>query len=120
MKVSFLVAFVAIIAAASLGVGSAAAAPSSSFKVSIAHDCKGLSGRSGWKLAPNAGTHYRAAAQGVTCAFVKTWVARLEGPPHKDGDLKGGPPGWTCTSAHQYFLRCQDAGNVKVFAVSPA
>ena len=77
------------------------------------------SGRSGWKLAPNTGKPYDAAAQGVTCAFVKTWVARLEGPPHKDGDLKGGPAGWTCTSANRYFLRCQDAGNVKVFTVRP-
>lgn len=109
-------AFAAVVSSALLSAGGAAAAPSS-VRVSII-DCKGLTGAR-WHLAGHTGTHYDAAAQGVSCAFVKAWVLRLEGPPHPNGALRGGPAGWTCTSANRYFLRCQNAGNSKVVTIHP-
>ena len=121
MKMMLLAASAVITLAALMSVGEAVAAPSSPRKLSVQalpHDCKGLAGAR-WKLAGNTGTHYDAAADGVSCAFVKTWVLRLEGPPHKDGALAGGPPGWSCDSANRYFLRCQNAGNSKVVTIRP-
>lgn len=117
MKIISITAVAAVVAGALLNAGGAAGARSSFTRASVI-DCKGLVGGR-WHLGGHTGTHYDAAAQGVSCAFVRTWVARLEGPPHPNGTLRGGPPGWTCTAANRYFLRCQDAGNVKVFTIHP-
>jgi hypothetical protein len=115
MKITLFVACAAIVAIVSLSAGSARAARSSPTMAPII-DCKGLTG-AGWKIGANTGTHYLGVAQGVTCAFVKIWVARLEGPPHPVGMLKGGPAGWTCTADRRYYLNCRNA--VKVFEISP-
>jgi hypothetical protein len=116
MKVTSITALAVVLGGAVLSAAGAAAGPSSARGII---DCKGMAGAR-WHVGGQTGTHYDAAAQGVSCAFVRTYVLRLEGPPHPNGNLRGGPPGWTCISANRYFLRCQNAANSKVVTIHPA
>jgi hypothetical protein len=97
--VSALVA-AATIAVASLYIGSATAAPAS-ISTGLAGPCTVTAIR--WTSAGQTGTQYVVRSKGgVTCSFEKLWVPRVArqhliqvGGP---GNVKGGPPGWTCRS----------------------
>jgi hypothetical protein len=90
----------ATIAVGSLWIGSAIAAPAST-SAGSAGPCTVTAIR--WTQAGQSGTMYVIRLRGpVTCGFAKTWVPRVArqhaiqiGGP---GNVKGGPPGWTCRS----------------------
>jgi hypothetical protein len=119
MKVILILVIAAVIASVTLGVeGAAAKAPTK---------CTGLSGHRWKDVYSKTGTKYSADVRGVTCAFVKPWVARLtRGRPAGTNLIKGGPPGFTCYTQGAYsptfsFI-CQDAktkGRKQTFYVDP-
>ena len=63
-------------------------------------------------LTPNSpikqsGTKYKITGGRVTCAFAKSWVARLSGkkpggPPNFW--IPGGPPGWKCRADMSFLM----------------
>lgn len=112
---------VAVLTITLVSVGSAIAAPSASSSVTTT--CAGLTGAK-WKATGGVtGTKYIAGVRGVTCAFVKPWVARLSGLHKANATIAGGPPGFTCRAAQRqageafYGFACYGAG--KVFTVFP-
>jgi len=101
--------------------GSAIASPAASSTVSTT--CTGLTGAK-WKASGGlTGTKYFAGVRGVTCAFVKPWVARLSGLHKANATITGGPPGFTCRAGQRqageafYGFSCYGTG--KVFTVFP-
>ena len=115
MKVILILACVTTVASATLSVEGAAAKTSTT--------CSGLTGAK-WKASGGrTGTKYFAGVRGVTCAFVKPWVARLSGLHKANATITGGPPGLTCRAAQRqageafYGFTCYGAG--KVFTVFP-
>ncbi len=124
MKGTLILVSAAIAASAGMSVGGAAAAPSSP---SIASGtCAGLMGAK-WKASGGkTGTKYVVGTRGVTCAFVKPWVARLSGLHKANAMIAGGPPGFTCRAAQRmqgeafYGFTCYNApANTKLFTVFP-
>jgi len=98
--------------------GSAIALPAASSTT-----CTGLTGAK-WKASGGrTGTKYLAGIRGVTCAFVKPWVARLSGLHKANATIAGGPPGFTCRAGQRqageafYGFSCYGTG--KVFTVFP-
>jgi hypothetical protein len=95
MKAILIFASAAIIACAALGVEGA---PANATKT-----CRGFTGARWKDVYNNTGTKYYAMVRGVTCAFVKPWVARLSrGRPGGSAPIKGGPAGFTCYTQGVY------------------
>jgi hypothetical protein len=53
-----------------------------------------------WQRGSTRGTRYVVSSTGVTCAFVRPWVARLSAKPvTRSGQrLSGGPAGYVCAA----------------------
>jgi hypothetical protein len=112
---------IAVLTITLMSTGSAIASRAASSSVSTA--CTGLAGAK-WKASGGrTGTKYVAGVRGVTCAFVKRWVARLSGLHKANATITGGPSGFTCRAAQRqageafYGFACYRAG--KVFTVFP-
>jgi hypothetical protein len=112
---------IAVLTITLVSAGSAFASPSANSSVSTT--CTGLTGAK-WKVSGGrTGTKYFAGVRGVTCAFVKPWVARLSGLRKANATIAGGPSGFTCRSAQRqpgeaiYGFTCFAAG--KIFTVFP-
>ena len=53
-----------------------------------------------WRRGASRGTRYVISSTGVSCAFVRPWVARLSAKPvTRSGQrLSGGPSGYVCAA----------------------